>query len=50
MIMKYLLKYRYKDTYVVFSCYDCGFISAKTNGPDFGIEFDIVCPKGWGGI
>ena len=28
---------------VVFHCYDCGFISAKTNGPDFGIEFDVVC-------
>ncbi len=26
----------------VFSCYDCGFISAKTNVPYFGIEFDIL--------
>ena len=28
---------------VAFHCYDCGFISAKTNDPDFGIEIDVVC-------
>ena len=32
-----------KHTYVAFHCYDCGFISAKTNDPDFGIEIDVVC-------
>ena len=25
------------------SLHDCGFISAKTNGPDFGMEIDVVC-------
>ena len=29
--------------FLVKCCYDCGFISAKTNGPDFGIKFDTVC-------
>ena len=28
---------------VVNGCYVYGFISAKTNGPYFGIESDMVC-------
>ncbi len=25
------------------SLHDCGFISAKTDGPDFGMGIDVVC-------
>ena len=50
IIFNYVIKIGFywmilKDPYVtvVNSCYDYGFISAKTNGPYFGIESDMVC-------
>ncbi len=43
-VLPYLLSLSYSIYPIVaFHCYDCGFISAKTNDPDFGIEIDVVC-------